>query len=128
MDEPTATLTPGETDALFRLMDRLRAEGATIIYISHKLDEVAAVCDTISVIRDGKLIGAMLLGDVKKVAFLTQSFDRGLPLPEERVELLFELAGPTASFLVGGVAGVVLAAVLWARRGTLAPEPVLSPS
>ncbi len=47
------------------------------------------------VIRDGKLIGAMLLGDVKKVAFLTQSFDRGLPLPEERVELLFELAGPS---------------------------------
>ena len=47
------------------------------------------------VIRDGKLIGAMLLGDTKKVAFLTQSFDRGLPLPEERVEMLFELAGPS---------------------------------
>jgi nitrite reductase (NADH) large subunit len=46
------------------------------------------------VIRDGRLIGAMLLGDTKQVAFLTQSFDRGLPLPEERVELLFELAGP----------------------------------
>lgn len=49
-----------------------------------------------AVIRDGRLIGAMLLGDTKKVAFLTQSFDRGLPLPEERVELLFELAGPSA--------------------------------
>jgi nitrite reductase (NADH) large subunit len=47
------------------------------------------------VIRDGKLVGAMLLGDVKKVAFLTQSFDRGLTLPEERVELLFEMAGPS---------------------------------
>ena len=47
------------------------------------------------VIRDGKLVGATLLGDVEKVAFLTQSFDRGLPLPEERVELLFELAGPS---------------------------------
>ncbi|TQM37016.1 nitrite reductase large subunit NirB [Pseudonocardia cypriaca] len=47
------------------------------------------------VIRDGKLVGATLLGDVGKVAFLTQSFDRGLPLPEERVELLFELAGPS---------------------------------
>jgi nitrite reductase (NADH) large subunit len=46
------------------------------------------------VIRDGRLVGATLLGDVRKVAFLTQSFDRGLPLPEERVELLFELAGP----------------------------------
>ncbi len=47
------------------------------------------------VVRDGKLVGATLLGDVSKVAFLTQSFDRGLPLPEERVALLFELAGPT---------------------------------
>lgn len=47
------------------------------------------------VIRDGRLVGATLLGDVGKVAFLTQSFDRGLPLPEERVELLFELGGPS---------------------------------
>lgn len=47
------------------------------------------------IVRDGKLVGATLLGDVGKVAFLTQSFDRGLPLPEERVELLFELAGPS---------------------------------
>jgi nitrite reductase (NADH) large subunit len=47
------------------------------------------------VIRDGRLVGATLLGDVSKVAFLTQSFDRALPLPEERVELLFELAGPS---------------------------------
>jgi nitrite reductase (NADH) large subunit len=49
------------------------------------------------VVRDGKLVGATLLGDVDKVAFLTQSFDRGLPLPEERVELLFQLAGPSAA-------------------------------
>ena len=47
------------------------------------------------VVRDGKLVGATLLGDVGKVAFLTQSFDRALPLPEARVELLFELAGPS---------------------------------
>ncbi|MBE8523196.1 NAD(P)/FAD-dependent oxidoreductase [Amycolatopsis sp. H6(2020)] len=47
------------------------------------------------VVRDGRLVGATLLGDVEKVAFLTQSFDRGLPLPAERVELLFSLAGPT---------------------------------
>ena len=47
------------------------------------------------VIRDGRLVGATLLGDSSKVAFLTQAYDRGLPLPEKRVELLFELAGPT---------------------------------
>jgi nitrite reductase (NADH) large subunit len=47
------------------------------------------------VVRDGRLVGATLLGDSDKVAFLTQSFDRGLPLPEERVELLFSLSGPS---------------------------------
>jgi nitrite reductase (NADH) large subunit len=46
------------------------------------------------VIRDGKIVGATLLGDSKKLAFLQQAFDRGLPLPEERVELLFDLGGP----------------------------------
>jgi nitrite reductase (NADH) large subunit len=46
------------------------------------------------VIRDGNIIGATLLGDSKKLAFLQQAFDRGLPLPEDRVALLFDLDGP----------------------------------
>ena len=46
------------------------------------------------VIRDGKIVGATLLGDSRKVAYLTQAFDRGLPLPEERVSLLFDIGGP----------------------------------
>ncbi|MET1007020.1 MAG: nitrite reductase large subunit NirB [Propionibacteriaceae bacterium] len=46
------------------------------------------------VIRDDKIIGATLLGDSKKVAFLQQAFDRGLPLPQERVELMFDVGGP----------------------------------
>jgi nitrite reductase (NADH) large subunit len=48
------------------------------------------------VVRDGALIGATLLGDVSKVAFLTSAFDRGLPLPAERVGLLFDLGAPPA--------------------------------
>jgi nitrite reductase (NADH) large subunit len=56
------------------------------------------------VIRDGKIIGATLLGDSKKLAFLQQAFDRGLPLPEERVELLFDLGGPPAEVGVAELA------------------------
>ncbi len=56
MDEPTATLTPGETDTLFRVMDRLRAEGVTIVYISHKLDEVERTTDEVIVMRDGRFV------------------------------------------------------------------------
>ncbi|GAA1756112.1 nitrite reductase large subunit NirB [Luedemannella helvata] len=48
------------------------------------------------IIRDDRIIGATLLGDVSKVGFLTQAFDKGLPLPEERVRLLFDLGGPPA--------------------------------
>jgi nitrite reductase (NADH) large subunit len=48
------------------------------------------------VIRDDRIVGATLLGDVDKLAFLMQAFDRGLPLPEERVRLLFDIGGPPA--------------------------------
>lgn len=46
------------------------------------------------VVRDNKMVGATLLGDSRKVAFLTQAYDRGLPLPEERINLLFDLGTP----------------------------------
>jgi len=48
------------------------------------------------VVRDGKLVGATLLGDTSKVAYLIQAFDRGLPLPEERMSLMFDLGTPAA--------------------------------
>ena len=56
MDEPTATLTPGETERLFALMAQLKADGVTILYISHKLDEVERVTDEVVVMRDGRFV------------------------------------------------------------------------
>jgi len=56
MDEPTATLTASETERLFALMDQLRAEGVTVIYISHKLEEVQRMTDQVVVLRDGTLV------------------------------------------------------------------------
>lgn len=56
MDEPTATLTPNETERLFELMRQLREQGVTLIYISHKLDEVERVTDQIIVMRDGVVV------------------------------------------------------------------------
>jgi nitrite reductase (NADH) large subunit len=50
-----------------------------------------------AIVRDGKLVGATLVGDVDKVAFLMQAFDKGLPLPDERVSLLFDLGTPEAA-------------------------------
>ncbi|MCV7170293.1 NAD(P)/FAD-dependent oxidoreductase [Mycobacterium manitobense] len=56
------------------------------------------------VIRDGKLVGATLLGDVSKVSFLTQAFDSGLPLPDERVSLMFDIGTPDVAVGVAELA------------------------
>ena len=66
MDEPTATLTPGETEALFRLMGRLKADGVTIIYISHKLDEVERITDEVIVMRDGRVVARAATSDLTR--------------------------------------------------------------
>ncbi len=57
LDEPTAVLTPQETDELMAIMKQLAAEGTSIIFITHKLREVRAVADSITVIRRGKVVG-----------------------------------------------------------------------
>ncbi|MSR32941.1 MAG: sugar ABC transporter ATP-binding protein [Gemmataceae bacterium] len=54
LDEPTAALTPRETEALFALVRQLRSEGIGVIYISHRLEEIFALADRIQVLRDGK--------------------------------------------------------------------------
>jgi len=53
LDEPTAVLTPQEADQLFLVLDRLKAEGRAILYISHKLEEVKRLCDTATILRGG---------------------------------------------------------------------------
>lgn len=57
MDEPTAALTPKEVDELFRIVHKLKADGKAVVFISHRLEEVFAISDRITVLRDGKLIG-----------------------------------------------------------------------
>ena len=57
LDEPTAVLTPQESEALFEVLHRMTAEGRSVIFISHKLDEVRAVADRVTVLRDGRSEG-----------------------------------------------------------------------
>ncbi len=56
LDEPTSVLTPGEAGALFRIIRRLREDGRTVIFISHKLEEVMAISDMITVLRAGRVV------------------------------------------------------------------------
>ena len=58
LDEPTAVLTPAETEELFRIIRQLTGAGTSVIFISHKLKEVQAIADTITVLRRGQVVGA----------------------------------------------------------------------
>lgn len=57
MDEPTSVLTPQEVDILFETLRKLSAEGTAILYISHKLEEIRALCDAATILRGGKVVG-----------------------------------------------------------------------
>ncbi len=54
LDEPTASLTPHETDTLFGILRRLRDDGVSLVFVSHKLEEVQEICDSVTVLRDGR--------------------------------------------------------------------------
>ncbi|HVD48233.1 MAG TPA: ABC transporter ATP-binding protein [Candidatus Limnocylindria bacterium] len=60
LDEPTSLLTPQEADDLFETLRRMTAEGRTVIFVSHKLDELMAVADRVTVLRGGRSIGTVL--------------------------------------------------------------------
>ena len=57
LDEPTSVLTPQEADKLFETLERLKGEGKSILYISHRLEEVKRICDRATVLRHGKVVG-----------------------------------------------------------------------
>lgn len=64
LDEPTAVLTPQETDELFVQLMKLREKGHTIIFISHKLDEIKKICDRATIMRNGRSMGTYEVADI----------------------------------------------------------------
>ncbi len=80
LDEPTAVLTPQETDELFTVMRSLRASGRTILFITHKLKEVLAIADRITVIRQGKVIGTTRPSETTAQDLASMMVGRGVDL------------------------------------------------
>jgi len=76
LDEPSSSLTSSEIAVLLEIIKSLKAKGVACVYISHKLDEVAAVCDTISVIRDGKHIATTPMQALTVDQIITQMVGR----------------------------------------------------
>jgi rhamnose transport system ATP-binding protein len=78
MDEPTASLSEREVSRLFSVITRLRADGAGIIYISHRLEEIAAIADRITVLRDGETVATRDARDVTRADLIRMMVGREL--------------------------------------------------
>jgi ABC-type uncharacterized transport system ATPase subunit len=84
LDEPTAVLVPQEVDELFGNLRELKAEGLTILFISHKLDEVLSVADDITVVRRGTTVASVVPGEVTARQLAELMVGSALPVPELR--------------------------------------------
>ena len=82
LDEPTAVLVPQEVDELFRNIRELKASGATILFIDHKLDEVLAIADTITVLRQGRTVGTAKPDEVTAHDLAEMMIGSELPTPD----------------------------------------------
>ena len=113
LDEPTAALTDVETARLFALVRGLRADGVGCVYISHRLEEVLALADRVSVLRDGRLMATLPIGEVTRDRMVRlmvgRDVDLGLGVPaaptlrtkEDRDVLSLHDVGCTASRIAG---------------------------
>jgi erythritol transport system ATP-binding protein len=86
MDEPTSALSAADTEILFRVIDELRSAGVTIVYISHKLDEVMRIGDRITVLRDGRIVAEADTSEVDIPWIVEQMVGR-------RTDQYFQLGG-----------------------------------
>lgn len=108
MDEPTSVLTQYEIEILFKLMRRLKKQGTTIIYISHKLKEVKAICDRVIVLRDGELICTEIVENISVLEMAQRMVGRELSQifpkkqqPED--EIVFEAKGLTVPGVIENI-------------------------
>ena len=84
LDEPTAVLTPQEVDDLFVIFRQMAADGHALIFISHKLDEITALTDRVTVLRDGKVIGTRQTAEVTKHDLANMMVGRAVSLERKR--------------------------------------------
>ena len=106
-DEPTAYLTRQESAQLFKLIRRLQGEGVTIVYISHRMEEVFELADRVSVLRDGTHVGTRKIGDTNEAELITLMINRSIEQIYHKEEIPFgetildvrSLSGPVSGHL-----------------------------
>jgi ABC-type sugar transport system ATPase subunit len=95
MDEPNSALTDRETEALFEIIRRLKEQGITILYVSHRMEEVSQISDAITVLRDGKYIGTWRTRETSIPFIISQMIGRTLGETFPEVEVRGETAPTT---------------------------------
>ena len=85
MDEPSAALTPQEVDRLFDIIRDLQTQGISVIYISHRLDEIFTIADQITVLRDGKYAGTSAVSDIDRTGLIELMVGRSIESEYPRV-------------------------------------------
>jgi ribose transport system ATP-binding protein len=95
LDEPTAVLTKREIDKLFEIIAELKAKGVCVIYISHRIEEVYVICDRITVLKDGRNVGTVSVGDVNREQLVSMMIGRQMkdyfpPRQAEIGEVIFQ--------------------------------------
>ncbi|HZE71754.1 MAG TPA: xylose ABC transporter ATP-binding protein [Pyrinomonadaceae bacterium] len=96
LDEPTAALTDAEVETLFGILEKLRARGVGMIYISHKLDEVFRISERITVLRDGRTVGTSATSELNEAQVIARMVGREVgdifpQVDHERGEVVFEV-------------------------------------
>ena len=102
-DEPTSSLSMTETDRLLEITRGLAKQGITIIYVSHRMGEIFAVCDRVSVLRDGKYVATTRIKDLDEPTLVEQMIGRRLSTPSGKLPSLAAENG-THHAHTGGVA------------------------
>jgi simple sugar transport system ATP-binding protein len=97
LDEPTAVLTPQESEALFATLRTLTADGLSIIFISHKLDEVLAVSQRVAVLRQGKLVALRDTGQLSKAELAELMVGRRVDAPVRQPSAAHDISGKLLS-------------------------------
>ena len=87
LDEPTAVLTPMETDKLFAIIQRMKTEGLAVIFITHKLDEVTALSDRVTILRRGEVVATVDTTDVDKADLARMMVGREVVFRVEKEEV-----------------------------------------
>ncbi len=107
LDEPTSVLTPQEAEALFRVMRELRAAGKSLVFISHKLEEVLAIADRCTVLRRGRVVGSLPKEEASKARLAELMVGRSVSFERKRQGAPFAEGGDSPS----GTRQVVLEAL-----------------